>query len=345
MVSSHSHSCWEAPTFHFNSVNQSEDWRVFYTRALDYLDTLNIEPDHADDNCKGWKKIKLMFEGEDRQAIHTLTDKSTITSEDMKTLKAALDATATTIKSEEHIWAYRDELISVRQQPSKGIYVLSQCICDLVTKSKFTHHLQEMVKIMVLQHAVHYHKARDWIRHQDQSQLTYQALLSHSKLLESCCEQYQKARKRGHANLISITSATASSIHADALTVSPHNCCNKCGYSHPHTKCQAQGQQCYTCSSYNHFTALCRQQRYKQTGSKQTPKQGNPPKCSVSQHHREDNPAIPLTGTATAATPIAPPGSLPTAPLAAPPRACHPGALSDLIAMPLHTGTPRTLYR
>ena len=52
MAYSHSHNHWEAPTFHFNSANQSEDWRVFYTRALDYLDALDIELHEADDNQK-----------------------------------------------------------------------------------------------------------------------------------------------------------------------------------------------------------------------------------------------------------------------------------------------------
>ena len=273
MATSHPHSCWEAPTFHFNSVNQSEDCRVFYTRELDYLDALDIEPDCDNDNHKGWKQIKLMFEGEGRQALQTLIDNSTITSEDMKTPKAALDAIVTTIKLEENFWTYRDELISnIRQQPSERIHALSQHICDLITKSKFTHvPTQEMLKMMVLQQAVHYHEARDWIRQQDQSQLTYQALLSHCKLLELHCEQYQKARERGHTDLAAITAATVSSIHADALTVSPHNCCNKCGYSHLHTKYPVEGQQCYAFSGYNYFTALCRQWRCKQTGGRQTP--------------------------------------------------------------------------
>ena len=166
--------------------------------------------------------------------------------------------------------------------PVKESMHCPQCICDLVTKSKFTHSpTQEMLKIMVLPCTVCYLEARDWIGQQDQFQLTYQALLSHYKLLESCCEQYKKARERGHADLASITASTASSIHADSLTVFPHNCCNKCGYSHPHTKCSAQGQQCYACNGYNHLTSLCRQQRCKQTGSRQTPWQG-----SVSRHCR-----------------------------------------------------------
>ena len=93
----------------------------------------------------------------------------------MKTPQATLDAIATTIKSEEHFWAHRDELVSdLWQQPGEGIHALSQCICDLITKSKFMHGPTiEMLKIMVLHYTVRYHEARDWIRHQDQSQLTY----------------------------------------------------------------------------------------------------------------------------------------------------------------------------
>ena len=90
--------------------------------------------------------------------------------EDMKKSRAALDATGTTIKSDEHFWAHRDELVSdIRQQPGEGIHAPSQCISNLVTQCRFTHpETQEMLKIMVLQCAVRYHEGRDWIRQQDQ---------------------------------------------------------------------------------------------------------------------------------------------------------------------------------
>ena len=79
-----------------------------------------------------------MFEGEDRKALWSLIDSSVVTAEHMLTPKAALDAIGTTIKSEEHFWAYRDELMSDLQQlPDEGIHALSQHICDLNTKSKF----------------------------------------------------------------------------------------------------------------------------------------------------------------------------------------------------------------
>ena len=42
----------------------------------------------------------------------------------------------------------------------------------------------EMIKIMLLQHAIKLHEARDWIILQDPATLTYQTLLNHCKLLE-----------------------------------------------------------------------------------------------------------------------------------------------------------------
>ena len=54
---------------------------------------------------------------------------------------------------------------------------------------------------MLLQHAIIYHEARDWICLQNQTQLTYQSLLTHKKLLEQVCEQYQMVQAKGTAML------------------------------------------------------------------------------------------------------------------------------------------------
>ena len=141
---------------------------------------------------------------------------------------------------------------------------------------------------MVLQHAVKYHEARDWIRQQDQSKLTYQALLSHCKMLKAHCEQYQKAKERGCADLASITAAT-SSLHLDEITKSKF-CCNKCGYSHPNGKCLAKGQQCYVCGGYNHYTVLCQQwgcrQNRQQRGFKPNKCSSSHVHCPSCSHHR-----------------------------------------------------------
>ena len=69
---------WEAPQFSFNSLQQTKEWNNFYTRVLDYLETLDIDQE---------AQIKMMFQGEDRQALQSLIDNNTITPEDQKTPK------------------------------------------------------------------------------------------------------------------------------------------------------------------------------------------------------------------------------------------------------------------
>ena len=118
---------------------------------------------------------------------------------------------------------------------------------------------------------------------QDQSHPTYQVLLLHCKMLEAHCEQYQKAKEMGHADLGSITAAT-SSLHKDAMSKSQH-CRYKCGYYHPNGKCPAKGQQCYACSGYNHYTALCQQKGHRQPRQNRQQRGSKPNKHFSSHGH------------------------------------------------------------
>ena len=83
-----------------------------------------------------------------------------------------------------------------------------------------------------------------------------------------------KRPRRGHADLASITAATSS------LSKLPS--CNKCGYSHPNSKCPAKGQQCYACNGFNHYTALCQKKRCRQPRQKQ--QRGFKPNKCYSSH-------------------------------------------------------------
>ena len=341
MASSSHCSCWEAPTFHFNSPDQSEDWSTYYTRALDYLDTLDIELDTADESHKGWKQLKLMFEGEDRKALQSLIDSSVMTPEHMLKPKAALDVIGTTIKSEEHFWAYRDVLMSdLWQLPDEGIHALVQCICDLITKSKFGNaQTIETIKIMILQHAVKYHEARDWIRLQDQSQLMYQALLSHCKMLEAHCEQYQKAKERGHANLASISTAT-SSLHIDAMSRSQPSC-YKCGYPIPMVNVQLKVNSAM-CAVAITTTLHCAKRRDTGNPGKISSREAlSPASATPAMDAATATPHIGTTTAAIASTVI--PGPLPAAlPIVLP--VVHPLGTPPVPKGALHpTGTSRIL--
>ena len=98
---------------------------------------------------------------------------------------------------------------------------------------------------MLLQHAIRYHEARDWIRQQDPTTLTYKSLLQHCKTLEQRCEHFIKAQQKGRAELTSLgTANTTNTIHQDAITTHPsHNTCYRCSYNHPNRECPAIGQK------------------------------------------------------------------------------------------------------
>ena len=66
-----------------------------------------------------------------------------------------------------------------------------------------------MMKLMVLQHAVKYHEAWDWICLKDQDTLTYQSLLNYCTQLEARCKQFQQAHTQGRAQLTTMTVASA----------------------------------------------------------------------------------------------------------------------------------------
>ena len=92
---------WTAPTFSFDTADQCTAWSQFYLRALDYLETLKINPEEEDQQKRGWEQITVMFTGENRQTLQTLIDNNTITAADQRTPILALKAIQTAIKDGE----------------------------------------------------------------------------------------------------------------------------------------------------------------------------------------------------------------------------------------------------
>ena len=66
------------------------------------LETLDIDLGRQDENKCGWKQIKMMFQGVDRQTLQTMIDNNTIMQEDQQTPTRALKAIQSCIKDEEH---------------------------------------------------------------------------------------------------------------------------------------------------------------------------------------------------------------------------------------------------
>ena len=96
----------------FNAPDQIQEWKNFYTRVLDFLENLNIDPERQDETKHGWEQINMMFQGDDRQTLQTMINNNTITAEDQQTSTKALKAIQLCIKDEEHFWYFRDEVMS-----------------------------------------------------------------------------------------------------------------------------------------------------------------------------------------------------------------------------------------
>ena len=82
----------------------------FYIHTLDYLETIDIDPDKQDENKRGWHQIKMMFQGDDRQILQDLTDNNIINPEDQLTPTSTLKAIQSTLKEDEHFWHFRNEV-------------------------------------------------------------------------------------------------------------------------------------------------------------------------------------------------------------------------------------------
>ena len=194
---------WTAPTFSFDAADQPNAWKDFYIRAIDYLETIDIDPRKEDQQLKGWKQIKMMFTGEDRRALQTLIDNNTITAADQRTPTLALKAIQTAIKEGEHYWHYRDEVLShIRQQPEEQVHTLSNRIIDLVNNCNFQDQTTtETIKIMLLQHAIKYHEAHDWIRQEDSDTLTYKTLLQYCKNTRTVMQTLHQSTTEGESRI------------------------------------------------------------------------------------------------------------------------------------------------
>ena len=115
MVGTNNTLQWEAPKFSFSTASYAEEWKAFYIRALNYLETLHI--------------------GKHRQALETCLPNGIITPEMQQKSKLILTAIQTAIKEAEHFWHYHDDLVlDLCQQPDKPIHSLSTCFIQLINK-------------------------------------------------------------------------------------------------------------------------------------------------------------------------------------------------------------------
>ena len=128
---------------------------MFYTRAIDYLEALNIYTEEDDDHETRRKQLKMMFEGEDWQTLQSLTDNGTITPKESEDTPASARCHWHDDQAKDHYWHFWDKLLSdIHHLPDEGIHALNTHITTLIPQCNFLHpKTQEIFKLMVLQHA------------------------------------------------------------------------------------------------------------------------------------------------------------------------------------------------
>ena len=136
---------WTAPSFSFNTADQPTAWRDFYTRAIDYVEAIGIDPEEEYQQKRGWKQITMMFTGENRQTLQTLIDNNTITAGDQRTLILALKYIQRAIKDKEHYWHYRGENSATMATNSATMATRSSTKCPW---RKFYKHITKYMNIL-----------------------------------------------------------------------------------------------------------------------------------------------------------------------------------------------------
>ena len=253
--------CWEAPKFSFTSQNQAEDRKQFYTRVLAFLKTLDINPDEEDQGKKGWCQIKMMFEGDDCQALQTLINNNTISPDAQHTPILALNAVQSVVKRmcTSGITTVKSCLNSASCLMKPSIPLVPELTPQLANVESIQKRLKKPLRLCYYGMQL---SAMEWGTGCVCKIKEPELLVPPSALqLEACCEQFQQAQAQGRAHLTTIilASANQSSLHANAQWTTTHQSCFFwCGKSQPQANCPVIGQECYNCHGTGHFTALCR---------------------------------------------------------------------------------------
>ena len=110
----------------------------------------------------GWKQLKIMFKGKDRQTLQTLIDNETHHWGAAEDSSAGIRHHCSNCQSKEHFWHFWDEFLSdMCQWPDKDIHSLNTQIMSFINNCKFPHNkTKETLNIMVLQYAVRYKATR-----------------------------------------------------------------------------------------------------------------------------------------------------------------------------------------
>ena len=183
-------------------------------------------------------------------------------------------------KSSSH-WQARDDsyLSDIKQSKHQTMAELDIYIKDLIRRCQFPHEEQESRKIDLLYHATAHSEVRKFVHNAKQEELKYDCMTEVAKAHERTCQEYQihkqahsMAPPSNYSNPLMQTSTLSKSFQKGP----PKKTCGKCGCSHSHSECPADGTTCSKCGCMNHWAQQCRSSRRRNSSTGHSPSLGRP---------------------------------------------------------------------
>ena len=254
------------PHMNWQSEDKLASW-TFFTKRLNQYFTIAHTP-------KEDRVTHILFFGGQEASERWETLKDQLEGDDDKDADKVFQAFADSFEKSSSHWQTRDEYLGdIKQTKQQTTAELDLYIKDLVRRCQFKKGEEESRKIDLLYHATLHFGVRKYVHNAKASGLSYDKMIEVAKAHERTCQEYQM-HKQAHSG--GASNYTNPLLQTSALTKSfqrhpPKRPCGKCGRSHGHGDCPAQGATCNTCGKKNHWSIICRMRRHSSTGCSPSP--------------------------------------------------------------------------
>ena len=259
MASDSSTPCWDDPKFSLSTAQQSEEWKVFYTKAIDFLEALNIDTEEEDSTKKAGSRWKC--------CLRVKTGKHS---------RCWLIMGPSSLRSRRTTGRYLMLLpphsslgsISGTFEMSSSQMCASSQMKASTPSTPGCAHSSTAVGLSTMRWRKHW---RSWYSsiwwgtmrpgtgssYKTSPSWPARPFSTTASCLSPGVSSTRRPRRRARPTSLPFWWPHLQCLlfTQDALTILPK--CSKCSYSHPHNKCLAYGEKCFNCAGLNHYTALC----------------------------------------------------------------------------------------
>ena len=262
------------PHMNWQAEDKLASWSFFQQRLTQYF-TIAHTP-------KEDRVTHILFFGGQEATERWKTLKEQLDEEDQKDSAKVFQAFADSFEKSSSHWQARDVYLGdIKQTKQQTTAEYDLYIKDLVRRCQFKQEEQESCKIDLLYHATLHFEVRKYVHNAKASELSYDRMIEVAKAHERTYQEYQM-HKQAHSG--GASNYTNPLLQTSALSKSfqkhpPRRPCGKCGRSHGHGDCPAQGTTCNSCGKKNHWSTVCRSRRNSSTG--------RTPSCERPQQQRQ----------------------------------------------------------